>query len=370
MSFHLYLINEVFSNADGTVQFIELKVGNHNGESLWRGHTLSVVQGNTVHSFTFPQNLPSSATANTSVLVATQGFANLGLVTPDFIVPDGFLFTSGAATVNFAEVDELFYSALPTDGTLSLSRTLSTGTNSPTNFAGKTGTVVLAPPPPPPPPPITGTSGPDTLQGTDAGERIEGLAGNDTLAGGAGDDTLDGGAGLDTATFAARRAEVTLGAGGRSVTGPQGTDSLTGIERLHFADQSVAYDLEAAAGHTARLLGALLGVAAVHNPVYVGLGLALFDQGLSREAVAAQAIGAVLGPAPDNAALVQQVYTSIVGAPADAGTVAGLAALVSSGQFTQVSLTLFAADLQQNAEHIGLAGLADSGLAYLPAVLG
>src|SRR3990172_391829 len=195
MAFHLYDINELYSNPDGSVQFIELAVGNVDGESFWQGHTISVTQpadsgyGTTTHSFVFPSNLPSSATANTKVLIATQGFANLGIVTPDFIVPSGFLFFDGG-TVNFADADSLSYSALPTNGTLSLNRNGTTGTNSPTNFAGVTGTA-------PGGTPNQGTDGDDSLVGTTADDSISGGAGNDTLQGGLGNDSLQGGGGND-----------------------------------------------------------------------------------------------------------------------------------------------------------------------------
>jgi len=142
-SFHLYRINELYSNADGSIQFIELTVGDFSGESAWAGQRISVTQGGTTHSFTFPSNLPSAATGNTSVLVATQGFADLGILTPNFIVPSGFLFVGGG-TVNFADVDSLTYSALPTGGNLSLNRDGSTGVNSPRNFAGVSGSISTA----------------------------------------------------------------------------------------------------------------------------------------------------------------------------------------------------------------------------------
>ena len=140
MSFHNYRLNELYSNADGSVQFIELLVGNFNGESFWQGHSITATQGSSTHSFTFPGNLASTATANHSVLVATQGFADLGLVVPDFIVPAQFLFTNGA-TVNFGGVSTVTYASLPTDGTHSLSATNTQGINSPTNFAGSSGLV-------------------------------------------------------------------------------------------------------------------------------------------------------------------------------------------------------------------------------------
>jgi Ca2+-binding RTX toxin-like protein len=140
LTFHLYDINELYSNADGSVQFIELTIGGFNGESFWGGHTITVTQGATVNSFTFPSDLPNTQTANRPVLIATQAFADLGIVTPNFIVPAGFLFTNGG-TVNFAGADIVSYTSLPTDGTLSINRTGVTAVNSPTNFDLVTGSI-------------------------------------------------------------------------------------------------------------------------------------------------------------------------------------------------------------------------------------
>ncbi|MBS0484934.1 MAG: calcium-binding protein, partial [Proteobacteria bacterium] len=99
MTFHIFHINEVYSNAAGTVQFIEFK-GDGNDQDEWAGRTITSSDGVTTHTFNIPTNLPSAATLNKTVLVASQGFADLGIVTPDYIVPNGFLFT-GAGTVNF-----------------------------------------------------------------------------------------------------------------------------------------------------------------------------------------------------------------------------------------------------------------------------
>ena len=143
MSFHLYRINELFSSADGTVQFIEMRVGTAvDAESHWSGISITSSQGGVVHSFTFPADLPARPASNTTVLIATQGFANLGIATPDFIVQDGFLFTGGG-TLNFAGVDSIIYGALPSDGTHSVSRTGVSATATPTNFFGVAGTLPL-----------------------------------------------------------------------------------------------------------------------------------------------------------------------------------------------------------------------------------
>jgi serralysin len=145
-SFHLFQINELYSDASGSVQFVELLEGfGGDGQNFLAGHTLSVTQATTTHTMTFPSDLPSASTARKHVLIATPAFAALGIVTPDYIIPAGFLFTSGA-TVNYAGVDSVGYGALPVDGVMSLNRDGTTGVNSPTNFAGQTGTINATPP--------------------------------------------------------------------------------------------------------------------------------------------------------------------------------------------------------------------------------
>ena len=362
MSFHLYDINEIFTNADGSIQFIELRVGASNGEHLWTGKTITVTQGGSTHTFTFPTDLPSSATANTSVLIATAGFAALNLVTPDFIVPAGFLF-QGNGTVNFANVDTFQYSGLPANGTQSLRPGNIVGTNSPTNFTGQTGTVTVAGPNV-----INGTPNDDVLVGTAGADRIDGGAGVDTLTGGGGNDELIGGADLDTAVYGGVRSAYQVEHGGVAISGPDGSDTFSGVERLKFSDVNVAFDVtNGPAGHTAKLLGAVFGAAAVSNKVYAGIGLGIFDnEGADYAAVANYAIRAALGNTIDNAALVRLLYTNVVGAEPSQGEVDAFVGLLANGSFTQVSLTTFAADHALNTTRIDLAGLVDHGLEYIP----
>ena len=138
-SFHLWKIDEIFSDATGSVQFIELSVSS-SGEQFLAGHTISVTEGNNpAHTLAFPSNLPGD-TANRHFLVATQGFAKLGIVTPDYVVPDGFLYVP-EGTINYADVDVVTYEALPTDGVHSIDRSGNLLVNSPTNFAGQTASL-------------------------------------------------------------------------------------------------------------------------------------------------------------------------------------------------------------------------------------
>jgi len=131
-SFHTFQISELYSSADGNVQFIELhEYLGFDGEQFLAGHALTSKQGATTRAYTFPANLPNGFTANKRVLIATAGFAALGIVTPDYVVPAPFLFPGGG-TIDYASVDIITYPALPTDGVSSLNRSGMVGVNSPT----------------------------------------------------------------------------------------------------------------------------------------------------------------------------------------------------------------------------------------------
>jgi hypothetical protein len=140
-AFHLWKMTEIYSNADGSVQFVELAT-DYNGENLLIDHTLTSTYGGSTRSFTFTTNL-AFETGGKSMLVATEGFAALGLINPDYVVPNRFFSASGGS-VNFADVDVWAYPALPSTGARSLDRDGVIRTNSPTNFAGQTATLSAA----------------------------------------------------------------------------------------------------------------------------------------------------------------------------------------------------------------------------------
>jgi uncharacterized protein DUF5648 len=150
-SFHTFKIEQIFSNADGSVQFLVMheSVG-ADGENLWGGQALVATGGGVTHTFTFPNNLPGGTcdnynctpapTANKRALIATQGFAALGILTPDFVVPNGF-FALGSGAINYASVDLVSYASLPADGTHAIDRNGTPIPNVATNFAGNTASV-------------------------------------------------------------------------------------------------------------------------------------------------------------------------------------------------------------------------------------
>src|SRR5262245_59049255 len=72
---HLWRFNELFSNADGTVQFIEMQECCGSIEEIYL-QSKWILARHVNHKFTFRSNLTGN-TANKYLLIATQGFADI-----------------------------------------------------------------------------------------------------------------------------------------------------------------------------------------------------------------------------------------------------------------------------------------------------
>ncbi len=142
--FHLWSINEIYSNADGSIQFIEFFTTKDKQDWL-TGEILTSSLG----PYLFEVDLPHDLTANLFFLVGTESYVvEPGAVAPDYTVPDNFFSVNGD-TIAYASVDAVGFGMgeLPLDGLLSIDRNLVTSPNSPTNFAGQNGQVISAPEP-------------------------------------------------------------------------------------------------------------------------------------------------------------------------------------------------------------------------------
>ncbi len=203
-----------------------------------------------------------------------------------------------------------------------------------------------------------GTSANDTITGNDASNQ---------LRGGAGDDTLVGGAGIDTALFGGLKSAYTItnNSGALTVQGTDGNDSLSAIERLHFDDVKVAFDLDANAGLTAKLLGAVAGKDSVANKGFVGIGLSVLDGGTSYSDLMQLALNTVLGADYSNESVVNLLFNNLAGAAPSAGDLATFVGLIDNGTFTPVSLAIVAADNEINTSNINLIGLSSAGLEFI-----
>ncbi len=133
-SHHGWAPIEAFSNADGTLQFIEMYTSRNNENNL-TGRTLEAADTGTgaYQEYSFPNNPSSSATTDKSLLLATSGFEAEFGITPDYIIPDNFL-TMTPGDVWFNTV--LTWTSLPTDGWQSFNSGGSIRAGTPKNFSG------------------------------------------------------------------------------------------------------------------------------------------------------------------------------------------------------------------------------------------
>lgn len=205
---------------------------------------------------------------------------------------------------------------------------------------------------------------------------IVGNAADNLIAPGTGNDRVDAGAGLDTVRYAGNLADYAVA---RSLLtgswlveardGESGSDTLDGVERLRFADGSLALDLDGSPGSTAKVIGAVFGPDFLAEQLYVGIGIALFDDGMTMQQVADLAIqtGVFLSLAgsTSNADFVRVVYENVIGEPlTDPAMLGYFVGLLEAG-LPKSTLAVIAAEHESNLARIDLAGLATAGLPYL-----
>ena len=215
-----------------------------------------------------------------------------------------------------------------------------------------------------------------------ANQTFTGSTGNDSLTGSAGNDSIDGGAGVDTAVYSISRSNFALSKTSTGFTltdntGVNGTDTLLNVERIKFSDGAIALDVGASqpAGQTAMLLGAVLpGRLAFDSSKQALLGAAidLFDQGFGLQTLS----GAVMRlpiwdiltqkTTPTNTDIATYLLTNVNGVAPDATTLANaVTSLNTETSFaTQGNFLWHLAESNTNQTHVGLVGLASTGLAF------
>jgi hypothetical protein len=215
---------------------------------------------------------------------------------------------------------------------------------------------------------VVDAAGANWLTGSASIDALFGTVGHDTLSGLGGNDSLNGGTGTDTALYTGNRASYTTtktAAGWTVSSAAEGLDTLANIERLKFADTTLALDLAGNAGTTAKILGAVFGPASVSNKGYVGIGLDYLDnRGYSYTQLMQLALDARLGANASYDAVVDLLYSNVVGAMPDTAEHNYYVGLLNTKTFTPASLGVLAADTTQNTVNINLLGLASTGIEY------
>ncbi len=144
---HTWDVREVFSNHDGTIQYVELFDAGATGNETGVGNgTLT----SSLNTFTWANGPVTPPTNGKSYLIATAAFAALpGAPTPDVIIPatDVPFFNPAGDTISFGAIDSLVFGAIPTNGTDSFDEIAGVGPNTPKNYAGVQGNVSAGGPP-------------------------------------------------------------------------------------------------------------------------------------------------------------------------------------------------------------------------------
>jgi hypothetical protein len=143
---HTWDVGEVFTNADGTIQFVEFVEANGGNfeTGIANGETASNAK-----DFGW-SGAPVANTANKRYLVGSQTFQNLtgappvDATMPLLVLP--FFFQPASDTVSFSIYDSCVFTGVPTNGVGSRSCESNTNqtTNSPTNYAGASASVIAA----------------------------------------------------------------------------------------------------------------------------------------------------------------------------------------------------------------------------------
>ncbi|MCH8824557.1 MAG: hypothetical protein IH984_13735 [Planctomycetes bacterium] len=141
---HSWDIVEIFSNADGSIQFIEMMETNAMPNEI---NLAGKQVTSNANAFTFPSNL-IPPTTNKHLLLATADFAALpGAPTPDYIIKAGFFNPNGDTLMYHTyDIFSFGHDVLPTDCINSLNGDGTTGVNNPENYQDVKGTVDACPP--------------------------------------------------------------------------------------------------------------------------------------------------------------------------------------------------------------------------------
>lgn len=211
---------------------------------------------------------------------------------------------------------------------------------------------------------VIGSRFADVITGNNLGNRLDGGDGNDRFILGSGSDTVIGGAGLDTVDLSGLRSAYTAtkNASGNVVVtgGAGGTKTLQGVERVLFNNgkEGIAFDTNGNSGDAMKTLGAVFGKSSATNKDFMGIALfGLETLGMTRDQLAEFAINAAVGgPGASNVAVVNLLWTNLLGSAPSAADAQPFVDLLNSGAYSRGAFTNAVADLMNG--QVNLTGVA------------
>jgi len=204
------------------------------------------------------------------------------------------------------------------------------------------------------------------------GLSLVGQDGRDGFVSGSGNDTIDGALGTDRVRYAGNRAEYTVVEQGEGLvvtdgqSGRDGMDTLVSIERLEFADRTLAFDT--GEGEIAGMGYRLYSAAFDREPDLGGLGywIGQLDAGaditdVAQAFVQSEEFGRLYGSDLDNEGFVTQVYTNVLDRGPDAEGLSYWVDNMDQGQSRAEVLRFFS---ESGENLINTAELVASGVDY------
>jgi len=210
------------------------------------------------------------------------------------------------------------------------------------------------------------------LRGMRGDDTLIGGAGNDTLEGGAGDDLLVGGAGRDTAILRGNRNDYSISHTGREslrivdqrplseVTASSrgdGVDALQSVERLKFADYSIAFDDQGASGQAFRLYRAAFD----REPDLPGLGFWIRNldtnwtlQSVANAFIDSPEFSSLYGRQPSDTAFIDLLYRNVLDRAPEPSGFENWQTALSGGMSRADVLVGFSESAENNANVIHL----------------
>lgn len=231
-----------------------------------------------------------------------------------------------------------------------------------------------APAPVPAPTPSTGSgsTGTTTGSGSSIAPTVSGSDGANLIKAMAGNQRIDGLGGIDTIEYGSYKSlfDITRTATGTTVVdrfGAGGTDTLVNVERLKFADVSVALDIEGTAGQAYRLYRAAFDRAP--DKEGVGYWIKMMDAGVTLEQVAAGFAGSdefksLYGANASDAQFVGLLYNNVLHRSAEgAGYDYWMKALTELHTPREQVLAFFSESAENQAQVIGAI---QNGIEFMP----
>lgn len=220
--------------------------------------------------------------------------------------------------------------------------------------------------------------------GTNSDDVLKGNAQSNRFTPGPGNDLVDGREGFDEvrykegkSTYQLYKSEWTGDWLCEDKAFVLGSDTLMNIERVHFADTSVALDIEGNAGVVAKTLALTFGASMLKDKAIAGIALYYMDE-LAYDFSRLMELGLTirLGAAPTQAAFIDLLYTGLYGKSPTTAEVQVVSNLlkgmsqtqlaVMSVQYDKPYLMNAALNIDQESQiNVELMGLAQTGLEYV-----